>query len=292
MASPRRDMPVTQGVHVSGPVPLERLVIDVTEGERSYSEEIMEAAEQHWEDALRKRPKMFNGPLWCLLSYEACEADGKQELRCKFQRSSFKYMLYTHMTDAGKALPAEARAGACGLMALTETADGFLVFGRRSRSLAAMPGYWHCVPAGQVDIPEPPKVLQKELLEETGFSWDVVRESSLLALMDCGAEQGHKYEFVFWLRLGVTAAQVHEKFKSAEDRAEHEALIFVAVAPDSASKALTAVSEDPTKPSETSEVAVPTVSISNFLGGEYVLTDIARRSLQLFCESRELALEL
>merc|ERR1712187_708196 len=104
-----------------------------------------------------------------------------------------------------RSIPPVERAGACGLMAFTQTEDGYLVFGKRSMSLATMPGYWHCVPAGQVDSPDFKEVLQKELLEETGTDWEAVKNVHFLALMDSGAEQGRKFEFVFWLRLALGA---------------------------------------------------------------------------------------
>eukprot|EP00747_Dinoflagellata_sp_TGD_P128684 gnl/TRDRNA2_/TRDRNA2_174584_c0_seq8.p1 gnl/TRDRNA2_/TRDRNA2_174584_c0~~gnl/TRDRNA2_/TRDRNA2_174584_c0_seq8.p1 ORF type:complete len:288 (+),score=57.81 gnl/TRDRNA2_/TRDRNA2_174584_c0_seq8:49-912(+) len=259
-------------VHTCGPFALDRIVATVVEGTRTFSDEISAATDKHWEAALREKPKMFDGPVWCLVSHSVREGTSEEELLLSLQLSSFKYVLYTHLSDDGRQLSPDLRVGACGLMALTETSDGFFVFGKRSMKLGSMPGYWHCVPAGQVDSANIAAVLEKELLEETGVAWDLVADSRLLALMDSGAEQGHKYEFTFWLRLTVAALDVHERYKSAEDRAEHEAFIFVR----SPSRRSTE------GPGGQDAVTIGQVELEEFLGGSYQLTDVSRRGLQLY----------
>ncbi|CAE7293023.1 unnamed protein product [Symbiodinium necroappetens] len=165
------------------------------------------------------------------------------------------------------------RSGACGLMALTETADGLLVFGQRSQYVGAFPGYFHCVPAGVVDAPDLLHTVQKELEEEVGVDWADVRRCDFYALLDTGAEQGHKYEFVLYLQLALPAGDVFRRYQSAIDKKEHEAFLFL----QPGSK--TARPEAP--------AGLPVVSVDDFLSGGYLVTDVARRALQLFNAAEE-----
>eukprot|EP00411_Alexandrium_monilatum_P052987 CAMPEP_0175419016 /NCGR_PEP_ID=MMETSP0095-20121207/46011_1 /TAXON_ID=311494 /ORGANISM="Alexandrium monilatum, Strain CCMP3105" /LENGTH=330 /DNA_ID=CAMNT_0016718193 /DNA_START=51 /DNA_END=1040 /DNA_ORIENTATION=- len=137
---------------------------------------------------------------------------------------------FTHMTPHGRAaVPLASRCNGAGLMALTETSDGALLFGLRSRRAGALPLHWHCMPAGVVDAPDPAAVLRKELVEETGFEWPAVTACEFLAIMLTGEEQGDKPEFVFRLVLAASARDIYGRRRAAEDSAEHEALAFVRI---------------------------------------------------------------
>lgn len=280
-ATPAKRMrPTVPGIMALGPFRLDCLTVSVVDGQREYPEAVEEAANEHWASVLREKPTCFDGPAWCLRSHTAScreEEDGppRHTLHIELQLSSYKYVLYTHMTPAGRALPREERAGSCGLMAFTQTADGFLVFARRSKKLAAMPNYWHCIPAGNVDSPRLEKVLATELKEELGYGWDSVQECSLLALMDCGDEQGNKPEIAFSLALRVTAAEVYGSYLDAEDRAEHEALVFVPLA--GAHDGQRGGAAGP---------GLPTTSMRAFLGPDFLVTDITRRGLRLYLEAQ------
>lgn len=254
------------GIHVLGPFQLQHLVSHVVEDPMKFDEDIVKAAAKHWEAALLERPKMFDGPVWCVRKLEV----KGPELHLELQRSSFKYVLYTHLSQEGHALPPSKRFGACGLMALTETADGLLLFGKRSQQLSCLPGYWHCVPAGQVDNVNFGSVLQHELLEETGVDWQQVSSSHLLAVADAGREQGHKFEFIFYLKLSLTAQQVYDRYTAALDKMEHEAIAFVGLP----GAELTGASVE----------GAQEVSFDAFLAGGtegFLVTDVARRALHL-----------
>lgn len=258
------------GAKVWGPMPLDRIHIRIAEGERAYPSAVHRRTEEHWWTEKEARPHIFDAPVWCLRSFTPpwgfTEDSGSEDgVEFELQQSSFKYVLYTHFSPDAVQLPEAHRAGSVGLAALTETADGYLVLGRRSSRLACLPGHWHFVPAGQVDSSNPQHVLEQELHEELGCEWDEVVDSRLLALMDCGAEQGHKSDFIFWLRLSLNAADVEERFACAEDSSEHDGLIFVRV-------------PGRWRPAS---VATRTLALDEFLG-RYQLVDIARRSLILF----------
>lgn len=98
------------------------------------------------------------------------------------QESSFKYVLYTHMTDQSRQLLPADRTDALGLMAVTETVDGYIVYGKRSAKLATMPSHWHCVPAGHLSSAESRAVLEQELQEELDCDWSTARSVKALAV--------------------------------------------------------------------------------------------------------------
>lgn len=213
-------------------------------------------AEEHWKAVLRVSPHLFEGPVWCLRSVtepfccpQASHRDDDVVVALELQRSSFKYVLYTHLSTDALLLP-EAR---------------YLVLGRRSEMLACLPGHWHFAPAGQLDSASVQEVLEKELHEELGCTWGDMADSRLLALMDSGAEQGHKWDFICWLRLSLGASQVHALYSRAEDSYEHDGLIFVRI---------------PGAAPLRGEVG-PTLEFDEFFE-QHLLSDVARRALVLF----------
>lgn len=252
-----------------GPFALDKLAVRVAEGRREFPEDVTVAANHHWATLVREKPQLFDGPVWSLLSREVRGPPEERELQVCLQQSSYKFVVFTHLSDAGRQLPQEARCNACGLMALLHTAEGAIVFGRRSRQLGAMPGYWHCVPAGNVDAPDPLFVLEQELVEETGLCWSEVRGGELFALLSAGEEQGHKAEFIFRLSVKATASEVYRRYRSNCEASEHEALVFVCP-PD-----VEISDDDP-------ETAPPKVAMEDFVAGALgPLTDVSRRALLL-----------
>ena len=65
----------------------------------------------------------------------------------------------------------------------------------------------------------------KELEEELAVKWDTVTNSSLLGILDKGAEQGHAFEFAFWLQVQQSARQLEEHYQAAMHKDEHQAPI-------------------------------------------------------------------
>lgn len=253
------------GVFLHGVFPLASVKVRILEGPRWYDREVEDATETHWQRLIKIKPQLFDGAVWCLRSFAL---DGGSVV-LDMQESSYKYSVYTHHTPEGQLLDFSRRSGACGLMSLTETKDGLLVFGKRSRYVGAFAGFYHCVPAGIVDVPDLQKVISKELEEEVGADWSLVESCNFMALMDTGQEQGHKYEFLLSMKLSLTAEEVHHRYQfHAFDKKEHEEFLFI-------------------RPHATVGTAgsaglpVPSVGISEFLTGTYQITDVARRSLLL-----------
>eukprot|EP00929_Paragymnodinium_shiwhaense_P068092 TRINITY_DN34221_c0_g1_i2.p1 TRINITY_DN34221_c0_g1~~TRINITY_DN34221_c0_g1_i2.p1 ORF type:complete len:320 (-),score=57.26 TRINITY_DN34221_c0_g1_i2:46-954(-) len=264
-------------VWAKGPFSSKGLRISVVEGVRKFPEDIQRGVEETWQALLEKKPTLFDGPVWGLLSHEVSgPEDGGEdrELHMSMQRSSYKFMYYTHYTPTGKALPTSARCNSIGLMALTETSDGLLVFGQRSHKLGVCPGCWHCVPAGVLDTPDPVAVLEKELHEELAVRWDSVAGVDLLAMLSTGEEQGQKVELTFRLKLQVTAAEVYKRYLHAEDKAEHEALRFVSLRAGDCAGA---------------DSSLPTIALDDFLAGSLgKLTQVADAALRLLSDLQPL----
>eukprot|EP00438_Fugacium_kawagutii_P006452 Skav204516 [mRNA] locus=scaffold3201:106418:123439:+ [translate_table: standard] len=250
------------------PVVLNGATQRILEGPRRYDPEVEIATETHWQRLIQSKPQLFDGPVWCLRSFAL---DGGTVV-LDMQESSYKYSVYTHHTPEGQLLDFSRRSGACGLMSLTETKDGLLVFGKRSRYVGAFAGFYHCVPAGIVDVPDLQKVISKELEEEVGADWTLVESCNFMALMDTGQEQGHKYEFLLSMKLSLTAEEVHHRYQSAFDKKEHEEFLFIRPHATTVGSA---------------GARLPTVGIAEFLSGTYQITDVARRSLLLLQELPE-----
>jgi len=213
-----------------GPFRLGSVEVEVLEGVRSYPEEVTRLADENWQSLLQQNSNLFDGPNWSLVRREVRGEGSQRRLCLAMQRSSYRFMQFTHMTPHGRAaVPLASRCNGAGLMALTETSDGALLFGLRSRRAGALPLHWHCMPAGVVDAPDPAAVLRKELVEETGFEWPAVTACEFLAIMLTGEEQGDKPEFVFRLVLAASARDIYGRRRAAEDSAEHEALAFVRI---------------------------------------------------------------
>jgi len=259
-----------------GPFDIRGLSVKERKGSREYADEVLAGAAANWAEYQKRHGKAFDGPVWCLMSHRQYkDSKGALGLQIEMQRSTYKYVLYTHHSEAGLRLPANERAGACGLLALAETADGYVVVGQRSKKAGALPGYWHSVPSGQVDDLDINGVLQKEVEEELGLDWSRdVTSVHLIGLLDKGVEQGHAFEFTYWLQLRTPAADLEKRFHTAIDKGEHEALVFVKSPrprpPDAAFA----------KPPATSEF--PRLSLEHFLTSEsYQLTSVTRRALLL-----------
>mmetsp|Transcript_4012 Transcript_4012/g.11739 ORF Transcript_4012/g.11739 Transcript_4012/m.11739 type:complete len:297 (+) Transcript_4012:99-989(+) len=273
-AAPRPDLTALM-VWILGPFSLDCLDVEVLEGLRKYSEEVERRADEHWQSLLEDKPNLFDGPNWSLVKHEVL-GEAQRRLRLTLQRSSYRFMHFD-ITPLGQALPPSERCNGMSLSSLTETSDGYLVLGLRSRKAGAMPLHWHCLPAGILDCPDPAAVLRKELAEEAAVEWPGVAACELLAMLSSGEEMGHKPEMVFRLLLSVPASDVIARRQAAEDRAEHEALAFVTVPRPGAPK-VGGAGEQATE----SKKDIFFVDLETFVGASLgPLTDLCYRTLLL-----------
>ena len=79
---------------------------------------------------------------------------------------------------------------------------------------------WHLVPAGNVDSPDVVAHIRSELSEELNIYEFDDFSVKVMGLFDTGAEQGHKTEIVFLIKLNsLTFDDVYKRFGTV--RAEH-----------------------------------------------------------------------
>jgi hypothetical protein len=175
-----------------------RLCVQVVCSEmRRYSQEIGDGTDKYWAEVTSEKPHLFDGPVWSLVSWSIVN----QMLHINLQPSSYKYVLYTHFSQATASIPKEARANSLGSSAITVTSDGKVVIGLRSKSLGMVPDTWHMVPAGNVDTPDLVAHIKTELKEELSIDLKDSDTVTVYGLFDAGSEQGHKTEIVFLIQL-------------------------------------------------------------------------------------------
>ena len=224
-----------------------QIVIKIIPGVREYSDAIKVDTDENWHRRLSANPKLFDGPVWSVVNWCTSGEGGKDTTeRCRgfpdshalhlhfeMQLTSYKYVLYTHFTPKGLALPSEARSNALGCSAICLTSDGHVVLGLRSMVCGTEPGLWHLVPAGNVDRPDIDHVILDEHEEELGYRAKLPAEDgcddhdklSVFGVLDTGLYQGHKLEVVYLLRLrSKTFSDLKQLFKKND---EHDELIGV-----------------------------------------------------------------
>lgn len=135
-----------EGVVASGPWAPSVFEIEVIKGERQYPPGIAQLADVHWTFSAKG---LSDGPVWSVVRRDPMV--GSSPPRLTLQQSSFKLVVYTHMSDEGDLLPEDSRCNICGVSVLAETSDGFLVFKRRREDHSHLPGLWHPEPAGALD---------------------------------------------------------------------------------------------------------------------------------------------
>lgn len=266
------------GVISLGPFGLDCIRTEVREGQRTYPHGVDELATQHWSEVLRLKPNLFDGPVWGLIQQDIEEVQGgSRGIKLLVQQSSYRFVLYTHFTEEGRVMRPSDRCGALGLMSFTESSDGFLIVGRRSMKLGQMPGFWHCIPAGNVDGPDMLAVLKKELREELAVDLDSeTTGGSLLSTLTTGPEQGDKLELSFHITVSLTASEMLARLQNAVDRGEHERVAVLRILPD-------VPVPDDIDSDDTLTVDEYVNAVGQCACG---VTDVSRRALQVFLRLR------
>lgn len=254
-------------IHFLGRYSPVELVVETADGRRSRIEQIEKIIEQEWQ-AARRRPgvKLFDGPM-CRLEYFRAG----QKLELGLSSTSYKIFWGTNLTHAELAdeFGPEALANPLGLSCALESADGFLMLGRRNASVAYYPQRVHPF-AGSL---EPANALnpfadaRRELAEELGFGdADISGIECIGLLEDASLRQP---ELIF----GVKSTRTRYQIESAVDPGEHDGCIAI---PGDAKKAEAALAEPALTP-----VARGTLMIwgHHRFGKQWF--DAARRSVNL-----------
>lgn len=187
-------------------------------------EEARALVEESWNAAAdRKDRKLFDGPMCRLESWSVRE--GRMDL--SFSRTSYKVFWGTNLChpDLGERYGRRALANPVGVSPALETADGFLLLGRRNASVAYYPGRLHpfagCLEPGDApgkgESPAPDlfAAVRRELGEELSLSDEdvpVVRCTGIVE--DLSLRQP---ELIFRVRSRLTRREIESRL----DRAEH-----------------------------------------------------------------------
>jgi 8-oxo-dGTP pyrophosphatase MutT (NUDIX family) len=199
---------------------------------RPRHEEIEKIIEQAWKDA-QSRPgvKLFDGPMCRLERFIA----GKT-LDLDLSPTSYKSFWGTNLNNSwlGKKYGAESLANAVGLSCAVESADGFLLLGRRNANVAYYPTRVHPF-AGTLEPGETVDIFaeaRRELMEELGLAREDIDQLYCSAIIE-DVSIGQP-ELVFSAKSSFTRSQLHATL----DPREHDSLITIERVPQMAASSL------------------------------------------------------
>jgi hypothetical protein len=187
-------------------------------------EEAQALVEKEWAAAAgRKDKKLFDGPMCRLESWTV--HGGRMELT--FSRTSYKVFWGTNLChpDLGDRYGRRALANPVGVSPALETADGFLMLGRRNASVAYYPSRLHpfagCLepgdvaPGGESPAPDLFAAVRRELGEELSLSdADVPLVRCTGIVEDVSLRQP---ELIFRVHSRLTRLEIESRL----DRGEH-----------------------------------------------------------------------
>ncbi len=198
--------------------------------------------EREWARAsARLREKLFDGPMCRLEEWTAGE---KVEL--VLSPTSYKLFLGTNLEHGELAdrYGEEVLANAVGLSCALETADAWLLFGKRNDSVAYYPRRVHPF-AGALEGLDVFEEMMRELDEELSLKEEDVGEMWCLGMVE---DLGLRHpELVFWVKSNRTKAEIEQGL----DRTEHRGIVAVTCDREAVAQAM----EDP----EFTPVAVGTL---------------------------------
>jgi len=199
-----------------GPVPLARVKVSASEGERSYPAGTAALADVNWDVAVEEDGSLTDGPVWCLVSQDVQSSSGEPTVSLSMQRSSYKLLLYTHFSDEGGMLAEDARCNACCLTLVAETSDGLLVLSRAEDGAA-----WQTWPASSVvtssDVAGLVRAMLEEALGAAAAATAAAASARLLGVATAGSDacEGHRHELVVAVRLGPAAGELQKQKQGA-----------------------------------------------------------------------------
>jgi len=212
-------------------VPAARLEVLVDEGDLTFSPCVEAAVDELWAKKQQELPDIFDGTVWALAAFE--DASGPSRVALQLNRTSFRYMLFArHLARLQKEPDEEGQKlvesiNSIGVGAVVFTAEGKVCLGRRTPSTPVAPGMW-CYPGGILDVPDPERLMLRELHEELGVPPDAVTAIKFAGLWDTGELHGWSPCVVFVAQLVVTAQALEEDlWPCASDNSEHTALAFI-----------------------------------------------------------------
>jgi len=190
--------------------------------------EVEALIERAWEEATRwPGVQLFDGPMTRL---EECGVRPDGRLYLLLSRTSYKRFLGTNLTrpDLAHRYGPGILANPVGLSAALETADGYLLLGRRTNTVAYYPGRIHPF-AGALeprDGPDVFKAVLRELREELGLERDDLDNLRCAGLVEDNALR--QPELVFLARCRLSRRRVEKKL----DPVEHHGVYALPATPE------------------------------------------------------------
>ena len=189
--------------------------------------EVERIIDETWERVANKHGvHLFDGPMCRAESFEA----SRDALSLTLSPTSYKPFLGTnlHNPHLAKEYGGDVMANPVGVSTLLETADGFLMLGRRNASVAYYPERVHPF-AGALepqDGTDPFAAVYRELREELALDPDHVTELRCTGLVE--DTRLLQPELIFAARTEFSRAEIDKRV----DEAEHHAAWFVAATGD------------------------------------------------------------
>ena len=187
------------------------------EDSRPHIDEVEQAIEQAWLSAhAQKGKKLFDGPM-CRLEKWMATPKG---LELTLSPTSYRIFFGTNLSNPGLAdrFGKSVLANATGLSAGLMTTDGYLMLGRRNKSVAYYPGRVHPF-AGSLEPKDSGDVfaaMQRELAEELSIKSNEIQNMHCAAIAE---DRSIRHpELIFPIFLSLTREQVEAQL----DAAEHE----------------------------------------------------------------------
>ncbi len=209
-------------IHATGDWKPGRVRVDWVNAARRMVPQVEQAIDLAWSAAkARLGDKLFDGPTCRLERWTASPAG----LQLSLSRTSYRIFLGTNLMNPafGDEFGIDVLANTVGVSTALETADGWLLLGRRNDSVAYYPNRIHpfagaLEPAENLDVFDE---VRRELREELSMeSQDIASLRCLGIVEDIGLRQP---ELIFHAKSALTRMQL----EATLDPAEHEAVYAV-----------------------------------------------------------------
>lgn len=196
------------------------------------------------EQASQAERLLFDGRLARLVHIGA----NPDHLRLDLGVTTYREFLGTNVDDGAGVhrAGADLLADPLGVSAIVQTADGYLLFGRRSAKVAVHGGYLHCF-GGVVEMPEdtpvrapdPMDEVRREICEELALRPAAIGEVTAMGLVR--DRRLMQPELVFETHINMRSAELRARFDPRLADGEHEGIEYVGADPETVAAFLQSV---------------------------------------------------
>ena len=206
-------------IHFTGDFSADQIVTTFSDLKRALPPKVLEIIECEWKLALaRIGPRLYDGPMIRLNSRRI--ENGR--LLLDLGRTSYKPFMGTNLThpELADEFGVEVLANPLGLSAALESADGFLLFGRRNPDMAFYPNRIHPF-AGTAESADVFADMRKELEEEVGLRESDIAEIRCLGMAEDPAIR--QPELIFKVKSRLASSEIERGL----DRKEHTEIVSI-----------------------------------------------------------------